>query len=405
VISGKRGRAVSRLSGEQTALNTAQSFVEGHENFERDVATDDNTNVIDLYSVGHESVTRKMCDGGIEIPFKQGIRLHGPKGEVVRMEALFDGGAMVAAMCSTVFEMVKHRLGDWGPSVKRLRMANGTIVPSQATWRGIIDLGGVEAKGEFEVFDSGGSWAFLFGKPLLRVFKARHNFEEDTVTITDANDMSTTLENGLTTILANEDLGEIGISLTLDVKQRAMSLGGSPESDPPAREVTPLASPNDERNDCHPLPDFPVSEEEQIMLFADLEAYEEKINKEAVRRVEEREDQVGGEDMPPSRGVHNINSNIPNANITDHDIAAVYTNQPVDCAGKEDTILTRATDPFKPERVARVVMEVTIGEDLTEEQRALVETIIREFADCFALSMKEVNAIPGAVIRVVLVHT
>lgn len=101
--------------------------------------------------------------------------------------------------------------------------------------------------------------------------------------------------------------------------------------------------------------------------------------------------------MPPSRGVHNINSNIPNANITDHDIAAVYTNQPVDCAGKEDTILTRAMDPFKPERVARVVMEVTIGEDLTEEQRALVETIIREFADCFALSMKEVNAIPGAV--------
>ena len=33
------------------------------------------------------------------------------------------------------------------------------------------------------------------------------------------------------------------------------------------------------------------------MLFADLEAYEEKINKEAARRVEEREDQVGGEDV------------------------------------------------------------------------------------------------------------
>jgi hypothetical protein len=142
------------------------------------------------------------------------------------VEALFDGGAMVAAMCSTVFEMVKHRLGDWQPSVKRLRMANGTIVPSQATWRGTIDLGGVEAKGGFEVFDSGGSWAFLFRKPLLCVFKARHNFEEDTVTITDANGMSTTLENGLATIHANEDLEEIGISLTLDMKQRAMSLGG-----------------------------------------------------------------------------------------------------------------------------------------------------------------------------------
>jgi len=42
-------------------------------------------------------------------------------------------------------------------------------------------------------------------------------------------------------------------------------------------------------------------------------------------------------------------------------------------------------------------MEVTIGEDLTEEQHGSVEAIVREFADCFALSMKEVNAIPGAV--------
>jgi hypothetical protein len=108
VIPGKWGRAISRLSGEQTALNTAQSFMEGHDIFERDVATDNNTNVIDLYSVGHESVTHKMCNRGIEIPFKQGIQLHGPKGEVVQVEALFDGGAMVAAMCSTVFEMVKH---------------------------------------------------------------------------------------------------------------------------------------------------------------------------------------------------------------------------------------------------------------------------------------------------------
>ena len=101
--------------------------------------------------------------------------------------------------------------------------------------------------------------------------------------------------------------------------------------------------------------------------------------------------------MPPSRGVHDINLDMPNANVTDHDTATVYTNQPVDCAGKKDNILTQATDPFKPERVVHVVMEVTIGEDLTEEQRASVEAIIREFADCFALSMKEVNAIPGTV--------
>jgi hypothetical protein len=103
----------------------------------------------------------------------------------------------------------------------------------------------------------------------------------------------------------------------------------------------------------------------------------------------------GGRRCAPSRGVHDTNSDMPNANVTDHDTTAVYTNQPVDCAGKKDTILTQAMDPFKPEWVACIMMEVTISEDLTEEQHASVEAIVREFADCFALSMKEVNVIPG----------
>ena len=46
-------------------------------------------------------------------------------------------------------------------------MGNGTIVPSRATWKGKMRLGNITVEGEFEVFDSGGSWAFLLGKPLL----------------------------------------------------------------------------------------------------------------------------------------------------------------------------------------------------------------------------------------------
>jgi hypothetical protein len=41
--------------------------------------------------------------------------------------------------------------------------------------------------------------------------------------------------------------------------------------------------PNDEQNYCHPSPDVLVSEEEQTMLFADLEAYGAKTNEEAAR--------------------------------------------------------------------------------------------------------------------------
>jgi hypothetical protein len=62
-------------------------------------------------------------------------------------------------------------------------MVNRTIIPSQAVWRGTMVLGGMSFKGEFEVFDSNGGCAFLFGKPLMRAAHATHDFETDVVRI------------------------------------------------------------------------------------------------------------------------------------------------------------------------------------------------------------------------------
>ncbi|KAJ8585783.1 hypothetical protein M405DRAFT_744702, partial [Rhizopogon salebrosus TDB-379] len=128
------------------------------------------------------------------LPFLQHVSFAGPQGEIVRVKALFDEGAMVSAMCTSVFEQVKHRLGNWVPSTKRLRMANGTIVPSKAVWRGEVTINGISTQGEFEVFNSGGGWKFLFGKPLLFAFKAIHEYETDTVSITGKGG-STTIRN------------------------------------------------------------------------------------------------------------------------------------------------------------------------------------------------------------------
>jgi hypothetical protein len=85
---------------------------------------------------------------------------------------------MVVAMCVTVFEKVKHRLGEWRKSTRRLRMGNGVIVPSLAVWRGTMQLGATKIEGEFEVFDSGGSWAFLLGKLLENVCRCRTMYPE-----------------------------------------------------------------------------------------------------------------------------------------------------------------------------------------------------------------------------------
>jgi hypothetical protein len=117
------------------------------------------------------------------LPFLQNTSFVGLQGEIVRVKALFDEGAMISAMSSATFNKVKHRLGNWAPSSKSLHMANGTIVLSQAKWKGEVMVGGIRMQGEFEVFNSRGGWSFLFGKPMLQAFKAIHDYETDQVQV------------------------------------------------------------------------------------------------------------------------------------------------------------------------------------------------------------------------------
>ena len=52
-----------------------------------------------------------------EVPFTHWLLVHGPRGEIVRVRALFDGGAMVGAMCTSFFNKIQHRLeGQTKPS-------------------------------------------------------------------------------------------------------------------------------------------------------------------------------------------------------------------------------------------------------------------------------------------------
>ena len=57
------------------------------------------------------------------------------------------------------------------------------------------------------------------------------------------------------------------------------------------------------------------------------------------------------------------------------------------------------TDPFNPERVKEVLRLVTVGEDLTDEERQEVHTLIGSFADIFTLSVSEVKTVDNAVHR------
>jgi hypothetical protein len=120
-----------------------------------------------------------------EKPFVHEVQLLGLKGEIVRVCTVFNDGTMISAMSSQIYKKVRHRLQGWQPSKCMLCIANRALVKSQATWTGLVRLGGIQVQGMIEVFNSGGGWSFLFGKPMLQAFKANHDYEQDTIQVRD----------------------------------------------------------------------------------------------------------------------------------------------------------------------------------------------------------------------------
>ena len=60
--------------------------------------------IFDLYGIGNVKTAHTS------IPFVYGVKLEGPKGEIVQMRSVFDDGARVNAIDANVFAQVKDRL-------------------------------------------------------------------------------------------------------------------------------------------------------------------------------------------------------------------------------------------------------------------------------------------------------
>ena len=67
------------------------------------------------------------------------------------------------------------------------------------------------------------------------------------------------------------------------------------------------------------------------------------------------------------------------------------TAQPEVDLREDTTLFTRMTEPFASRRINAVLESITIGDDLSLDQRTIVESLLKEYADCFALSMGEVH--------------
>ena len=76
--------------------------------------------VLDLYTVGSEEPDEFEISPFPEVPFVHRVTLNSISGSIVRVWGVFDSGAMVNAMCSSVYSRVKHRLSALRTSKHRL---------------------------------------------------------------------------------------------------------------------------------------------------------------------------------------------------------------------------------------------------------------------------------------------
>jgi hypothetical protein len=407
----------------------------------------ENSNIFDLYEVGDLKGEEES------LPFVHGVEIAGPKGEVVRFRSVFDDGASVNTIDETLYHTLKNRLIALAPSGKILRMADGRRVPSAGVWRGKVTVKGVSREGTFEVFKSNGAWAMLFGKPLLKIFNAVHDYTEDTIRILRKKGTEWV-------VLANQFSNPQGIAgkllanLTVDIKQIAVTL----PTEPITNSTNNGGWRRRERKTTHnmyenrggfttPSEGSTITESRDIVkpLLTDIILSPEintshdladPCSTDTIYNTEDNEmyNNHGGFTTPPEGSAidkpcdvvkpclintipspENINieqqGDMPELiPVADKATGSIWlldeaagtspehpgAEQPDITKAFEPTLLTRKTDPHNPERVKAILAEVTIGDDLTPAQREQVQKVIADFAECFALSMSEVTPVEGA---------
>jgi hypothetical protein len=376
-----------------------------------------NPSIVDLYCVESEDKQHNST------PFLHTVQLQGPKGEIVRIKSTFDDGALVNAIDTNFFKEVEHRLTPLQTSGRILRMADGRLRPSKGAWTGKVTVADVPKTGTFEVFDSNGAWLALFGKPLLEKFKAVHDYDSDTVKIPN--------NNGWKQLQNEHQYAKRPIQpTTQELSDRAetdtLKEADGPKNSryttiPPMPKQTTDNQNINEQNESQPHEPFIQRGNGRYKRNQRLNSHIAGKERKRGPHREEKKDRTKRKTRPPQPETPtpfpSQSTAMTEPTPTDHatptepetdqesNTWSIDTMSQDDNTGTEqkilsndldNTVFTRSSDPFKAERVDAVLAEVKIGDDLSDDQRTDVIQLIREFADCFALSMSEVTAVPGA---------
>ncbi|VDC04527.1 unnamed protein product, partial [Peniophora sp. CBMAI 1063] len=297
-------------------------------------------------------------------------------------------------MSSRVVERARKMLkGGWRKARRVMRMANGALIPSQATWDGMFELEtGFSVEGRFEVLPTDGGWDFLFGKPMLSAFRAVHDYADDSISIrcrrTDGSIIATTLYNSLLPPpLSHHDA-------PASAPEPAVAATNNPSNSDPAPSA-PKPHSDQTNATTHTVPI-------NITAYPNRRVIGAPPRIRPLYRAASAKTQIGcyrwSLTSPEgyTRRHIGIGDNIRCASDNE-----TRTRSDAVFAVQEPNIYTRATDPFNGQRIDALLKAVRIDPDgtLSPDEFAQVRSLLIEFADCFALSLSEVCAVDGAVHR------
>ncbi|KAG1775751.1 hypothetical protein EV702DRAFT_1198948 [Suillus placidus] len=363
--------------------------------------------MVDLHAI---SDNESLSHAPESTPFVTQAILYGPGAKTSCFQANMDDGAMVNVIDLKAFMKASRNLKKLTRSTRILRMANRSEVPSHGVWTGTFHetfLASLVFRTELptdSVFDSGGVWNMLIGKPLLEQLQATHDYTSDTIiipatprpyiipnifnsqaapkpkstpgpipvhtseapdhqiedkslvflTITVPADPKQPVPSSTIPIIANEHFVFVAskqcTKQQLDIHIESLSQAGAQIVVADCKPQLSLVSDPSSIAPCSPI------------LFT---ASDPKPN-----------------DQPPTAPVWPI---LDNAETNDLREIPEFP-PPTKTAG----VYTRHTSPFNPARVAEVLQQIKIGDDLSLDQRTKVRDLCAEFADTFALAVSEV---------------
>jgi hypothetical protein len=320
-------------------------------------------------------------------PFLQRIQLKGKNGTIVRATGQIDDGAMKNCISLDRWERYGHCLDALTKSNVIISVANSTEIESKGTWTGIVQVGGTGAPSRFEIFDCKGAFDVILGKPWLKAVRAQHNYVTDEITIG---------KEGEQEVITNV--------LDTDTKK----------DDPPLQPPSP--------NDAKPKPQLEntqtTSPTNTIETPTDDQLAAEWARIAQLKASDNPQEEVRWIDQARDPSVIQLTKIVQSETrfkqLMNHmdtlramakdntcenptsDTEEATVNAMGDVTKEEFKIdrgintSARITSTFDEARIQEILKAVEIGPDLSDEQREQVRSLVREYADVFALSLSEV---------------